>query len=159
MRNDCIRRNLEILSGAAGDQVLENYTAYFDYSGDVWEDWRMQPYDKYRTCLDIICVMQDAEYRLVFKLAMPKFDILEVCKIPEGSNFDFKAVVDIATPLLEKHRICCDCVDRTFTQVWAHRLSRMGRASCRRAHTHLCDLVSVLRVTSSKVRGLQGQRV
>ena len=46
---------------------------------------------------------------------------------------------------------CPHCVDKTFTTIWLHRLLNMGDIMGRRAHEAICDIVAVLRVTSTKI--------
>ena len=111
----------------------------------------MQTEGKYETCLDVICIQQEVKYRLVFKLQLAKLDVFQVCKIPEGIDFSLDDVAGIADKILQSHSACGDCVDRAFAYVWAYRLKRMGEAMSRRAHTHLCDVLAALRVTSSNV--------
>ena len=95
LREECIRRNLEILSGDACVILLATYTQYFQYDSDVWDDWNMGEPLKYLTCLDMICIMQDAEYRLRFKYKLSKFELLEVCRIPEHDGYDDTKVKEI----------------------------------------------------------------
>ena len=151
LRQDCIDRNLEIISGTAGENFLHHYSKFFNYSASVWEDWRMQAEGKYQTCLDLICIQQEVEYRLVFKLQLAKLEVFKVCQIPEGIGFSGDEVARIADKILQARRACDKCVDRAFAYVWAYRLKCMGAAMSRRAHTHLCDVLAVLRVTSSNV--------
>ena len=108
----------------------------------------MDASDKYQVCLALICIIQDAEYRLIFKMNSPKLSLFEVCK---NDTFDIATVRTIAERLLDKHLTCKKCIDQTFTYIWLYRLCKMGTAAARRAWEHLCDLLSVLRVTSTVV--------
>ena len=158
LRRECMDRNLHILSGGAGNDVLAHYTHYFNYVHSVWSDWRMDASDKYQVCLDLICVIQEAEYRLVFKMNSPKLCLFEVCK---NDTFDITTVRAIAERLLNKNATCKKCIDQTFTLIWLYRLCKMGTAAAHRAWEHLCDLLSVLRVTSTIVerKHLVGQEL
>ena len=158
LRRECMDRNLHILSGGAGNDVLAHYTKYFDYAGSIWDDWRMDASDKYNVCLDLICVIQDVEYRLVFKMNQPKLSLFEICK---ENTFDLAKARTIAERFLNKHCICKKCIDQTFTLIWAYIVCKMGAATARRAWDHICDLLAVLRVTSTKVerKHLVGQEL
>ena len=76
---------------------------------------------KYKLCLDIICVTQDIKYRLIYKLDVPKFQIFEVCRMPE-SALDITKAMAIGDEIIRKYNQCHSCVDKTFTLVWAWRL-------------------------------------
>ena len=151
LRMNCIHRNMDTISGTAGESVVHHYGKFFNYSASVWEDWRMQDDGKYETCLDVICIQQEVVYRLIFKLKLAKLEVFQVCNIPEGNGFSVDAVASIASKILECYSACDGCVDRAFAYVWAYRLARMGISMSRRAHTHLCDVLAALRVTSSNV--------
>ena len=90
----------------------------------------------------------DVEHRLVFKMSSPKLMLFEVCR---ESEFDLTTVRAIAQTLLEKRRACNDCVDDVFTYIWSYRLCKMGTAAAKRAWDQLCDILAVLRVTSTQV--------
>ena len=151
LRQSCVDRNLEIISGDAGLEILELYTKYFTYDADVWEDWRLGPEGKYNCCLDLICVMQDTAYRVMFKMNIPKLQIFEICRVPEGEHFDSELVERAASCLRARRDACKDCVDQAFTHVWCVRLLDMGEAARRQAHRNLSDVLALLRVTSVKV--------
>ena len=161
LRRECIDRNLEILSGDAGMRVLERCTEYFVYDGWVWEHWRLSPEQKYQCGLDIICVMQDVYHRVVFKMDVPKHDIFEVCRVPEGEHFNSELVERTANRLRARRAACSGCVDICFTHVWCCRLLDMGEIVRRKAHRSLCDILAVLRVTSTNVerKHLVGQEL
>ena len=150
-RAQCISRNLHILSGSAGLEALALYSRFFFFSDAVWGDWRLDSAQRFDVCLDLICVMEDVAHRLVFKLGVPKLEIFEVCRIPEGDGFDETAVRAIATRLRVMSEQCDTCVDKVFTQLWVERLLNMGSNACRKAHSALCDVLATLRVTSTKV--------
>jgi hypothetical protein len=156
-----MKRNLAILSGGAGKATLALYSRFFHYDAEVWLDWRLGVSKKYECSLNMICVMQDIAYRLVHKYDQPKFDIFEVCSVPEDAAFDLASVRGIASSLRAKSDACAHCVDKVFTRIWMWRLENMGCVGCRRAHTSLCDILALLRVTSTLVekKHLLGQEL
>jgi hypothetical protein len=161
LRAVCIERNLSIISGEAGLEVLAMYSQYFEYGADVWQEWRLTCDKRYAACLDMIVVMQDVSYRLVFKHDQPKHEIFGICRIPEGVAYDAARVRQIAARLGGMHELCSLCVDKAFTLIWTHRLLEMGSAASRDAHTAMCDILALLRVTSTKVekKHLLGQEL
>ena len=147
LRKKCVDRNLDIISGVAGQSIINHNNKFFNYAGSVWAGWRMQDEGKYETCLDLICISQEAAYRLIFKLRIAKLEIFEVCR----HDFSAAEVARVADKILTSYNACDTCVDQAFSYVWAYRLRRLGIAMGRRAHNHLCDVLAVLRVTSSNV--------
>ena len=162
MRQSAIDRNWHILSGDAGIALLSEYSRYLSFESEVWEHWSMAGSDdaKYNMCLDLVIVMQDAYNRLVFKCDIPNLEIFEVCKVGEGLDFDLQRVQAIARTLKSKYDRCKFSVDRTFTLIWVTRLL-FSDASCRKAHLCLRNILSVIRVTSTRVerKHLVGQEL
>ena len=161
LRSKCIRLNLDILLGKAADELLAIYSSYFDFTAEVWKDWRLDVDMRFNASLDMVVVMQDAAYRLIHKLNVPEVHLLEVCRLPEGSDFSEADVRRVALPIQVKRQSCEACVDLTFTGVWLDRLLNMGSSTCQAAHRGLCDVVSVLRVITSLVekKHLLGQEL
>ena len=162
MRQKAIDKNLHILSGDAGMSLLSEYSRYFSFDSDVWKDWNIAESDdaKFHMCLDLVVVTQDAYLRLVFKCDLPSIEIFEVCNVGEGVDFNLEKVQAVARSLKAKYDLCSASVDRTFTLPWATRLL-YSPAMCRKAHTSLRNILSVLRVTSARVerKHLVGQEL
>jgi len=162
LRELAIQRNLHILSGDAGIELLCEYSSYFDFNSNSWNDWGLSGCDddKYTLSLDMITVMQDAFFRLVARCDVAKFQVLEVGRIREGTHFDVDAVQAIASELQAKFNACPLSVDKAFTWVWIQRLMH-SVTLCRKAHTALRDLLAVVRVTSTRVerKHLVGQEL
>ena len=159
LRSKCMRLNLDILSGDAAEELLKTYSAYFDFEGDIWLEWRLGVDKRFKASLDVIVIMQDAAYRLIHKLDKPSMHLLEVCRLPEGSiEHDIQ---DIVLPIREKHNACNACVDKFFTHIWLARFLDMGSTTCMAAHKGLCDIVSILRVSTVLVekKHLVGQEL
>ena len=107
------------------------------------------PWDKRcTTCLDLICVMQDIAARLCRD--EPKYDILEVCLVPE-EDFDIHRVQEIAGRTTLKEMNCKLCVDPFFASLWAKRLRNNVDPATKQAHSNICDIAASVRVTSSVV--------
>ena len=159
LRLECLHRNYEIISGNAGLEILEEHSKFFRYNADVWDGSRAGDNEKFKHCLDTVVVLQEVSYRLVFKCNQPKFDIFEVCLVPDGEASDEEKVKSIARRLRAKRNACDGCVDIAFTDIWAYRLVEMGSVACREAHRALLDILAVMRVTSSKCerKHLEGQ--
>ena len=66
-RASCIKANLHILSGAAARELLYEYFCFFDFQSASWHGWRLVDDQRFAACLDMVCVMQDAFYRLVHR--------------------------------------------------------------------------------------------
>ena len=148
LREECIQLNRSILSGDAASHVFVNYTQFFNYSSEVWSDWRQDRDGKYVTCLDLICVAGDAAYRIVFKVDVSKVELLcNICEIREGASFDLAKAKKIANDMLERASLCADCVDKCYTIIWCNRLLG-GAQMARRAHLSLRDNLALLRTTS-----------
>ena len=145
--------NHQILSGDAGRGALVDCSGSFLGFGSAhWAGWRMDHDEKFTTCQDMICVMQDITYRLIFKLSVPKFGIFDVCMIDDNDpDCDIDAVKAIATALRRRIEACPQCADFAFTVPWVARLLDYGSSFCRNAHTSLGDILSVVRVTSTLV--------
>ena len=76
---------------------------FSEFESNAWSDWRMdRPSDKFKMCLDIICIRQDSYIRLAFKFVEPKYEVLEVCRAGEGGSFDLAKVRTIASALAVK---------------------------------------------------------
>ena len=71
LRAKCMSRNYAILDGSTAVGCLESYSRFFDYSSEAWGDWRLDIQDKYESCIEVICVMQDLYHRLIFKFNQP----------------------------------------------------------------------------------------
>ena len=96
LRNDSMHRSLHTSSGQAGLDALSMYSKCYDFVSDCWSEWRQDDDQKYKICLDVICVMQDIKLRLVEKLSIPKIEIFKVCDVPEGESFDEQRVRQLA---------------------------------------------------------------
>ena len=154
LRADSIQRNLELLSGREGLNAISSYCKYFSYKADVWGNWRMLEAGKQRAALDIICVIQDLAYRLVYVLDQPKYELLQVAYVPEageGVYFDVDRVRQVATRLEAKREACSASVDVAFTAIWTHRLLHLGLGACRAAQHAICDMLASMRPTSIAV--------
>ena len=114
----------------------------------VWSEWRLDLQGRYNCCLDMIVIMQDIAYRLLFLFDQAKMELFEVCRVPEGTAFDQIKVQQVVSTLLDRRQACDKCVDLVFTAAWAHRLANMGSVTCRRAHTSVCDTLALSRLTS-----------
>ena len=153
-RASCIKANWSILSGGAAKELLSEYSGFFNFQSSSWCGWRMVEDQRFTTCLDMLCVMQDAFYRLLHRLAVPQIDIFGVCSPDLGtdqSNIDMEAVLSIATRLRDKQLRCSECVDYAFTQPWVARLLDHGRVAAMQAWWTLGDVLSLLRVASTLV--------
>ena len=153
-RASCIKANWSILSGGAAKELLSEYSGFFNFQSSSWCGWRMVEDQRFTTCLDMLCVMQDAFYRLLHRLAVPQIDIFGVCSPDLGtdqSNIDMEAVLSIATRLRDKQLRCSECVDYAFTQPWVARLLDHGRVAAMQAWLTLGDVLSLLRVASTLV--------
>ena len=107
-----VNDNCRILSGVAGMELLSKYCHYLNFTSNVWDEWRLDHNAKYATCLDIICVTQDAAYRLIFQNDVPKNGLLcEVCEMPEGVGFDLQKNEEIANAYRANAENCANCVD------------------------------------------------
>ena len=154
LREECIKRNLSILSGDSGRDAISEYCTYFFFNSEVWECWRLDNYQRFASCLDLIVVMQDMFYRLIWRMDTPRNALLDVCNITEGDMFDPQAVEGTAGDVWETLEACPDCVDSTFTRVWAYRLLHAGVVIMRKAHVALRDIVAVARICSNVVEKL-----
>ena len=149
LRADAIRRNKSLVDGSTASAMLAVYSKYSYFDGEVWSDWRLNADGRFATCLDLIVVMEDLFYRLIFNMDQPKFNIFDVCSVDEGEAFDYELVQTIARRIQAKTDRCEDCVDKVFTKIWCWRLLESGRSGARDAHAHLCDILAVLRNTSA----------
>jgi hypothetical protein len=152
LRAKCIKNNLSIVSGQSACTMMDMYSEYFIFDAEVWDDWDTDNSDaKYDTCLDLICVMQDAHHRLIFASGVPKLAVFDVCEVPEGDGFDDSKVQEIARRFRILISTCDRCVDAVFTKVWVARLLDFGSSARRQAHRALCDILSVLRTVTTLV--------
>ena len=146
LRSEAIRRNLDLLLGKDGLEVLVAYCQYFDFDAPDWSGWSFDDDAKFTLCLDMIVVMQDVAYRCIFKLDIPNYQILEACKVPVvDADYDDGVVVRAAKRLHEKSIDCSKCgqnlyrslgesplgIWRTGAQAsshcaWRHRRGSMG---------------------------------
>ena len=161
LRAECIKRNLAILSGDLWLDVLSHYCKFMEYSDEAWLDWRLTVEDKYASCLNMIVVCQDVFYRLIMQQDQATFEVLEVGRIPEGEFLDFAAVRAVGTRISEQRKACSECVDRTFSAIWALRLQSSSDITCRKAHSSVCDIIALLRVNSlaAEMKHLVGQEL
>ena len=65
----------------------------------------------------MICIMQDAEYRLRFKYKLSKFELLEVCRIPEHDGYDDTNAKELGQRIRAVSDNCEGCVDPHFSKV------------------------------------------
>ena len=150
----CISANLHILSGAAADEALSQYSAFFDFCDSSWDGWNIScQQQRFTTCCDLIVVMQDLFYRLQFKMDIPKLRVLSVCSLDlDDEDCDIlQAVGSIVRPLRDKAVRCDQCVDFAFSLPWIHRLMDHGPATAKQAWLALRDVASLLRVASTLV--------
>ena len=153
-RNACIKSNLHILSGDAARALLAEYSGFFDFQSPSWDGWRTNDDQRFAVCLDMVVVMQDAFYRLLHKLDVPKFNIFDACSLDLGtdvSTVDMEAVMSIAKDLRQRDLQCDECVDPVFTIPWVARLLDYGSTTARQAWLSLGDILSLLRVCSTLV--------
>ena len=99
----------------------------------------------------MILVQQDVSYRCIYKMDVPKYQILEVCRIGSDDHFDENAVIHIAKRLQARRNACRHCVDGAWTDIWVTRLLMHGMQARRRAHNALCDAVGLMRASSNVV--------
>ena len=150
-REKAIEANLYIISGQAGLNLLSDYTRYFYFDSPDWAGWRLNHDEKFDTCNDAIMIMQDAYYRLIFRMDDPKFRVFEVCRVSaDDEDHVMTARSNVAAIRQQKIR-CSKCVDDTFTGPWLDRLFDRGRATAARAIDSLKETCAVLRCTSTLV--------
>ena len=105
LRKACIDINHRILSGDAGRTALSDYCEFFvNVDGDCWAGWRMDNDEKFGVCCDMLCIMQDIAYRLIFKLDTSKINLFDVALIDDqaADDYDIDAVRAIATTLRQQ---------------------------------------------------------
>ena len=96
--------------------------------------------------------MCDASSRLIEKYdSAAKYNLFEVCRIPEGRLYDDDAVKAVAQRLRDMANRCQNCTEKFFADVWVARFLDMGAATCMRAHTATCDNLALFRCCSTKV--------
>ena len=152
-RSKAMHANLGIISGDAGRSLLSDYTRYLYFDSPDWAEWRLDSDEKFEVCKDMFIVMQDAFYRLIFSMDLPKLNILDVCRTsPDNDDATIiDAAKSIAAALRHKGNRCPDCIDAVFTIPWVSRLLDFGDATTKKAYESLCMICSLLRVASTLV--------
>ena len=157
-RQQCIDKNLELISGDAGRCLLEDYSAMFDFAAESWSAWRLNYDERFQSCLDMLCVMQDGFWRLVLKLDVAQLKLLDVGRITPG---DIEAVKAIALRVRQSGEQClvARCLDAHVTLPWLSRLLDHGDSMTLAAHGALLDILASMRVGSPLVekKHLHGQ--
>ena len=126
-----------------------HYSEFFDFEAAIWHTWRLDIDGRYEACLDIVVLIQDLCHRLIFNVDIPKLRIFGVCEVPEEAGYDDQKVVAMASEIRSFGEDCDECVDKVFTMVWLARLLDMGPSTRKAAHSCLCDILSVLRATTT----------
>ena len=95
------RKNLGIVSGESGRQVLRDVYKAFDFTSEFWKGMLAKHVDKERACLILIRMVGDAWHRLVFARSHPTDKIFTVCRAPTASH---RMVTDVCEEILVRHR-------------------------------------------------------
>ena len=138
-REECIRKNLHFILGEVGMDALSEYSAYFNFEADLWDDWRMDFNGRWNISLDVICVQQDIAHRVVFKIDQPTLTYLGSARLAKGHSSTVPGSAKLQPASNQQQKACDCCVDRAFTCYRSTDCCTPVRADVER-HTRACEI-------------------
>lgn len=146
-QSDAFRRNLKLISGRSGQQVVqEMFDLVKSFSGPVWCDLRASRKLQYDICRQLLVGMTDAWRRLCFYYQQPKFEIFQACA---GLEFNHFLARKVGNSILLRSSECPKCIDPLFSLPFAKQLADTSQHVSARAHRCLFRLLSCTKLSSS----------